>query len=283
MDVLHVHHPFVSGRLALRYRRGPSQPVVFTSHTRYDLHADAYLPPGLRALGRYFLLALLRGFCRRCDRALAPTERMRARLREWGVGCPIEVIALGLDLEPFRRVPISPGATAGNNVDPADGTVVAIFVGRLGPEKNLDLLLESFAAVAGSRPRFELVVAGDGPQRKRLEERAASLAVDDRIRFAGMVAHEEVANLLRRADLFVTPSLTEVQPLSVLEAMAAGLPVLGLESAGVGDLVDDGATGARSNVPWCSSSTTSAVDARWVPPRERRPPDTRSKRRFPAW
>lgn len=247
MDVLHVHHPFVSGRLALRYRRGPQQPVVFTSHTRYDLHADAYLPPGLRAAGRRLLLAHLRSFCQRCDRVLAPTEGMRARLREWGVSRPIEVVALGLDLEQFQASPARDGrgstAPAHCGADGEPGRVVATFVGRLGPEKNLEFLLESFANVAASRPRLTLVVAGDGPRRRDLEARAAALSIDDRVRFTGLVPYEAVPWLLRAADFFVTPSLTEVQPLSVLEAMAAGLPVLGLESAGVGELVQEDVTG----------------------------------------
>lgn len=260
MDVLHVHHPFLSGRLALRYRNGPHQPVVFTSHTRYDLHAEAYLPRWLRAPVSAWLVSRLASFCGRCDRVFAPTEDMGNRLRAWGVSCPIEVVTLGVDLGRFEAgaTPDRPGS--------AHGRVVAAFVGRLGPEKNLPFLLACYADVAALHPELMLVVAGDGPERRALEDCARALSIQGRVRFTGLVPYEEVPRLLGEADFFVTPSLSEVQPLSVLEAMAAGLPVLGLDSGGVGAIVEDGVNGCLAT----DRSSFSAAMQRLVDDRQHR-------------
>lgn len=233
LDVLHVHHPFISGRLALRYRRR-DQPIVYTSHTRYDLHVAAHVPAWIGDRIQGVVATRVRRFCQRCDLVLAPTEQMRSRLAAWGVSSPIQVLSLGIDRRRFGAV-----ASRRDGTDP----VRAIYVGRLGPEKNLRLLLDAFRVVAHRRPGFELMVAGDGPARASLVRYARAASVDGRVRFPGFVPYAEVPELLARADFFVTPSLSEVQPLSVMEAMGAGLPVLGLVSPGTAALVEDGSSG----------------------------------------
>ena len=72
MDIIHVHHPFTSGQLAIRYCRAQGIPLVFTNHTRYDLYAHAYLPMVPDALGDAFLRAYMPAFCKACDLVIAP-------------------------------------------------------------------------------------------------------------------------------------------------------------------------------------------------------------------
>jgi glycosyltransferase involved in cell wall biosynthesis len=246
MDVVHVHHPFLSGHLALRYCVPRKIPIAFTNHTRYDLYAQFYLPMIPDVVGESLLQAYLPSFCRSCDLVIAPSAGMRDVLQKIGVDSPIEVLPNGVDLSPIRSVkdPISRSDLGFNLED-----VVLIYTGRLGPEKNLPLLLRSFAGTAKAYDHIGLLIVGDGPERDNLEDRVKYMGIADRVHFTGMVLYKDLPRYLAAADAFVTASVTEVHPLSVIEAMAAGLPVLGIESPGVGDTVENEVTGLISPEP----------------------------------
>ena len=243
MDIVHAHHPFLSGRLALRYCRPYNLPVVYTNHTRYDLYAQAYLPVLPDQIGTTFLQAYLPSFCREVDLVIAPSPGLKTVLQQIGVEAPIQVIPNGVDLEPYRRR-LDPFPRSRFGVSQED--VLLIFVGRLGPEKNLTFLLRSFAGAHSAYPNTSLLLVGVGPEMDNLKDLAERIGLSDRIRFAGLVDYELIPRYLAAADAFVTASVTEVHPLSVIEAMASGLPVLGIESPGVSDSIVDGQNGLLS-------------------------------------
>jgi glycosyltransferase involved in cell wall biosynthesis len=116
-----------------------------------------------------------------------------------------------------------------------------LTVANLRAEKGHAVLLEAIAAGRDAFENIEFVFAGDGPCRAALEAQARELAIDGQIRFLG--ERHDIPALLAQADLFVLPSLTEAFPNSLLEAMAAGLPVIATRTGGIGELVEDGATG----------------------------------------
>ncbi len=241
MDIVHAHHPFISARLGLRYARPVGIPVVFTNHTRYDLYVQAYLPILPDGVGELMLKAYLPSLSRAVDLVIAPSEGVRQVLAR--VGVDMERVALvpnGVDLQRFERLPDPlPRETLGL----APEHVVVIYVGRLGPEKNLAFLLRAFRGVAAVYPQAQLVLVGDGPVRDDLEAQARELNIRHRVIFVGKVPYEDVPRYLTMADVFATASVTEVHPLSVIEAMAAGLPVVGIRSPGVGDTVEHQRTG----------------------------------------
>jgi 1,2-diacylglycerol 3-alpha-glucosyltransferase len=240
MHVVHVHHPFMSGSLALRYCRPRGIPIVFTNHTRYDLYSHAYLPGMPDAISLTALQTYLPAFCRSCNLVVAPSAGMRDVLLRLGVDAAIEVVPNGVDLTPFHTS-IQPLARAQFGFNQED--VVLIYVGRLGPEKNLPFLLRSFGGAVQAYDNAKMLIIGDGPERDNLEDRVKHMGIGDNVRFLGIITYEEVPNYLAMADAFVTASVTEVHPLSVIEAMAAGLPVLGIDSPGIGDTIQDGETG----------------------------------------
>jgi glycosyltransferase involved in cell wall biosynthesis len=240
MDVVHVHHPFVSGSLALRSCRPRGIPVVFTNHTRYDLYAQVYLPNVPEVVSEAALRSYMPIFCRGCDLVIAPSEGVSQVLREFGVDAPVEVVPNGVDLTPFTAIkdPIEREALGFSAQE-----VALIYTGRLGVEKNLDFLLRCFSGAAKAFDHLRLLVVGDGPIRNNLQERVEMMGVADKVRFTGMVPYAEMPRYLAAADAYVTASVTEVHPLSVIEAMAAGLPVLGIQSPGVGDTIQNDLTG----------------------------------------
>ena len=239
MDLVHVHHPFLTGRLALRYCRPLRIPVVFTNHTRYDLYAQAYLPFLPEELSSTFLQTYMPAFCQAVDLVISPSAGMAEVLKKLGVNSPIEIIPNGVDLQLY----LSTCEDCRRDFGFREEDILLIYSGRLGPEKNLDFLLRAFAGTAEAVPNAHLLVVGGGPEEAALKQLADQGGASGRVHFTGMLPHEDLPRTLAMGDIFVTASVTEVHPLSVIEAMAAGLPVLGIHSVGVGDIVEEGFTG----------------------------------------
>jgi glycosyltransferase involved in cell wall biosynthesis len=243
MDLVHVHHPFLSGRLALNYCRPMRIPIVFTNHTRYDLYAQAYLPLLPEEFSETFLQSYMPTFCQAVDLVISPSAGMGEVLKKLGVSTPIEIIPNGVDLQFFHTTKPDSRPEFGFQ----DDDILIIFSGRLGPEKNLDFLMRAFAGTAEAIKKAHLLIVGGGPEEESLKQLAARTGAASRIHFTGMLPYQELPRYLSMCDIFVTASVTEVHPLSVIEAMATGLPVLGIHSVGVGDTVEDGITGLLSS------------------------------------
>lgn len=247
MDVVHVHHPFLSGRLALIYGTRKNIPVVFTNHTRYDLYAQVRMPLMPVEVSQSLLQAYMPDFCRAVDLVISPSRGMEKVLRQYGVEAHIEVVPNGANLKPFQTAtPLSRAEFGYSNKD-----VLLVYMGRIAPEKNLEFLLETFGGVAHAIPNTHLLILGGGQKdQKDYEEKLKSipseLRIADRVRFTGMIPYAQLPAYLAMCDAFVTTSVTEVHPFSVIEAMATGLPIVGIDSPGVGDSVTDGVSGLLS-------------------------------------
>jgi len=240
MDVVHLHHPVLAGPLAINYCKPRNIPILFTNHTRYDLYAQAYMPLLPEGTGETAMRAYLPIFCRSCDLVATPTESIRQILLRFGVNQHIEVIPNGVDLEPFRSASL-PVDRESLGISAHD--IVLSYVGRLAPEKNMVFLIRSFAGVASVIENVKLLILGDGPERENLEDRVKHMGIQNRVIFTGMVPYEDVPGYLAISDAAVTASVTETFGLSVVEAMASGLPVLGVDSPGISDIIADQKTG----------------------------------------
>ncbi len=117
----------------------------------------------------------------------------------------------------------------------------AVMVGRLSPEKDVLTLLKALKIVAREEPRFRLEIAGDGTCRSALENSCAELGIERQVRFLGNV--KDIPRLLARASMCVLSSITEGMSLTLLEAMARGLPVVATRVGGNAEVVVDGQTG----------------------------------------
>ena len=241
MDVVHVHHPFLSGRLALSYCRRVQIPIIFTNHTRYDLYAQARLPLMPEEVSHGLLQAYMPDFCDAVDLVISPSHGMEKILRQYGVESHIEVVPNGVDLHRFHRAVPLPRADFGFT----EQDILLVYAGRLAPEKNLEFLLQAFAGVSQVFPNVHLLIIGGGQKQFEAEIRPLpdKLGIRSRVRFVGRVPYERLPSYLAMCDAFVTASVTEVHPLSVIEGMATGLPILGIDSPGVGDSIVDRETG----------------------------------------
>ncbi len=223
LHLVHVHSPFVTGWMGLRYARRYGMPVIYTYHTQLEAYTH-YVPFDQNAT-RFATETLTRTFANSVDAVVVPTEAMFAHLRELGVTVRIAVVPSGIDVERFasgRRddaVRASLGATK---------SLLLLFVGRLAKEKSVDILLRALALA--NRDDLTLAIAGDGPAREELEELAVALGVAERVRFLGAVERERLPNLYASSDVFVFPSTSETQGLVLAEALAAGVPVIAADA-----------------------------------------------------
>ena len=244
MDVVHVHHPFLSGRLALRYCRPLRIPVVYTNHTRYDLYAHAYLPMMPEEISHGLLQAYMPTFCKAVELVITPSAGMERILRQLNVDVPIEVVPNGVDLQNFHSATPLSRTEFGYKED----DILLVYAGRIALEKNLPFLLKSFKGISQAMPDVYLLLIGGGVQQYEDEIRSLvnELKLGERVRLTSRISYDQLPAYLAMCNIFVTASVTEVHPLSVIEAMGAGLPIMGIDSVGVGDIVVDGLTGFLS-------------------------------------
>ena len=227
-DVLHVQCFSGNGAYAVALSRLTRTPLVITlqGETFMDDHDIYDHSASLRA-------ALRRGL----KGAAAVT------------GCSAFVLddaAARFGLEPTKARVIFNGVDAGQ---PRASRVSTPFrryvlgVGRLVHKKGFDLLLSAFAAISGFHTDLGLVIAGDGPERRRLQQQAIDLGVDELVFFPGSLTQSEVAGVLQHAEIFVMPSRVEPFGIVALEAWRAGVPVIATPHGGAAEFVKDGISG----------------------------------------
>lgn len=231
-DVVHIATEGPLGWSALQAARQLRLPVLSEFRTNFHAYSQHY---GIGWL-RHPIHAYLRRFHNRCDLSLVPSEDLRATLAAQGFE-RLDVVARGVDGARFNPAKRSSSLRAlwGAQAD----TPVLLCVGRLAPEKNLDLLLDAYLALKERRPDARLVLVGDGPERERLQRRCPQA------HFAGLRVGEDLAGHYASADLFVFPSTTETFGNVVPEAMASGLAVVAFDYAAAGQLLRDGVGGIK--------------------------------------
>lgn len=234
-DIVHTHTAKAGtlGRLAARLAGVPA--VVHTFHGHV---LRGYFPRPLEELFR----TIERGMALLTDRIVTLSPSLRADLIEMRIApsSKIEVIPLGMDFSGL----VGPGGPRGylrqelgiENLHPIIGTV-----GRLVSIKNQALFLRAARSMVDSGSQANFVIVGDGELRPSLESQARDLDLAGRVHFLGW--REEMSPIYRGLDIFALTSNNEGTPLSLLEAMAAGLPVVATSVGGVPDVVTDGVNG----------------------------------------
>lgn len=234
LDVLHTMHPFVAGQTALAWARGLDIPLVFTAHTQYHQYVHYARMP--HQVSRSLVRRHVRAFARAADAVLVPGAAMAGALRAYGYMGEVRQLPNPVDLTSFAGLDCA-AARARLGLPPQ--APVLVYLGRLAEEKNLGVLLTAYQQARAAHPDLHLLLVGDGPQRSALERRFGG----DQVHFAGAVEYARVPAMLAAADAFVTASVSEVLPMSMLEALAAGLPLVAAHSPAAHDLIEPGVNG----------------------------------------
>ncbi|CAJ0786898.1 GDP-mannose-dependent alpha-mannosyltransferase [Ralstonia condita] len=229
-DLVHVATEGPLGWSAIRAARQLGVPVTSDFRTRFDEYGRHYAWDGAAALVR----AYLRAFHNRTDRTFVPTRELQRQLRALAFE-RLSISTRGVDARQFAPHHRSEALRAQWHA--ADDAPVVLTVGRLAVEKNLGVALDAFDAIRHNVPGARLVMVGDGPLRRVLQQRCPEAV------FAGMQQGQALAAHYASADLFLFPSLTETFGNVVVEAMASGLPVVAFDTAAAGMHVRSGENG----------------------------------------
>jgi 1,2-diacylglycerol 3-alpha-glucosyltransferase len=222
-DIIHSQCEFFTFVYARKISKRLNIPIVHTYHTMYE-HYTNYVIKNQR-VGRKLVSVFSRRVMKHVRTVIAPTEKVKASLVQYGIEKDIEVVPTGIDLSKFRKaVPTEEKEALKNALGINDIDRIILSVGRLGEEKNIDEILFNLTMLLERQRNVVLLLVGDGPYRRELEHKAQSLQIGDHVIFAGMVEPERISAYYQLADIFVSASVSETQGLTYIEALANGLP-----------------------------------------------------------
>jgi len=243
-ELIHVQTPWTVGLQAVLISRLLHKPLVGTFHTFFS---DPDYLKNVRLNNRYAAEAAERlclFFYNKCDLVSAPSISTLNDLENQGLKSPMVYISNGIDGSNFDNS--SSGTVRKLYAD--QKTVLFLYVGRVAPEKNIFFLLQSLKELKESNYPFKMLIVGDGSDYNKAVDYIAREDLKDSVFMAGKIPYDEliVSGIFGAADVFITASKTENQPMTILEAQINGLPVLGLKARGIPDLVVDGNNGLLS-------------------------------------
>ena len=228
-DIIHIQTEFTMGLFGLFCAKRLKKPVVYTLHTMYDDYLF-YVAPGKRMqkLVKPGAHWYFRRIAKRATEIIGPSTKVVEFLRRCGVERHVNIIPNTVDLSDFMVENVDPQETAKIKeklgIQPSDTCL--FFVGRLGKEKSLDVLIDLFSDNFAGESQFKLFIVGDGPEAAALREQVAKRKMQSQIQLLGRVDHDLLPPYFQACNLFATASLSEINSISMLEAMASGLYVI---------------------------------------------------------
>ena len=237
-DLIHVHTPFVAHYLGLKLSRLLDVPCIETYHTFFEDYLHHYLPVIPQGMARWLARTISRKQCNAVQGVISPSQPMLDVLRIYGVKTEGAVIPTGLLPKSFER---ADSASFRARYGIARNRPVALFVGRVAFEKNIEFLLRMTVELRKYQPDILLLVAGEGPAAGSLHDLRTSLGLQQHVKFIGYLdRNTELNACYSAADVFVFASKTETQGLVLLEAMAQGTPVVALAELGTKSILIEG-------------------------------------------
>ena len=230
LDVIHSQTEFGVGTFARIIAKQFHIPLVHTYHTMYEDYVH-YITKGYFVGTSKKIVEYLTLFY--CDKTISelivPTEKTKELFKEkYKVNRNVYVIPTGIEIEKFylennKNLNI---LEKRNSLGIAKDDFVILFVGRIGTEKNIDLLLNGMDKLIKLSKKIKLLIIGDGPDMGYYNEYVYKRKLGKNVIFTGKVPWDSISEYYLIADIFATASVTETQGLTVIEAMAAGLPVV---------------------------------------------------------
>lgn len=233
LDVIHVQTEFSIGIFGKIAAHILNIPVVYTYHTQYEDYVH-YAPvvgkiKPMQPLLKEGVSWISRIYGDNCTELIAPSQKTKDILEKYGIENTIHVIPTGLELSRFERDALDEKllekVRQECHTDVAD-TFTLLFLGRVAPEKSIDMIIDCMPELKENQPSIRLVIVGGGPGLEDLQDQAKRLGVQDIIYFAGPKEAALVPYYYYACDAFISASISETQGLTYIEAMAAHLPVL---------------------------------------------------------
>ncbi len=236
LDIIHVHSPFILGQMGARCSRRLGIPLVFTYHTLYEQYVH-YVPLA-QEIARELANKYINYFSNRCDLVITPSVDIKNLIQSNGIKAPIEVIPTGVEIEKFKN---GDPLWLRKHFNIPSQRKICLFVGRLTQEKNIDFLLRAFKKAKEQYQETCMVIVATGPLEKELKKTVIHLGMtlNEDVIFAGFLPFENLVDAYCGADIFTFASVTETQGIVLVEAMAAGLPLVVIKATGSQEMVEN--------------------------------------------
>lgn len=228
-DVIHIHTEFFIGVSGAILARSLKKPLVWTMHTMYDEYIYYVAPPKFVELIKSASHKYFKFIMNKADAITGPSDKVKKYLEDrGGVSCNVHIIPNPVELDTFDVSHISAEARIQLRRDLGIGRdkTIACFVGRLGIEKSVDVLLNYWKQEIHPEDNLHLLIIGEGPARPELIKMAKELGIADMVTFTGKIMHDELPPYYAICSIYVTASLSDTNSISMKEGMAAGLPVV---------------------------------------------------------
>ncbi|HOJ64084.1 MAG TPA: glycosyltransferase [Spirochaetota bacterium] len=247
-DIIHFHAPFTIGYQAIRIARKLKVPVVGTFHTFFA--EKEYL--SIVGLEKWTILQKIgwwysNNFFNRCDAVVSPGIQTAKILKENGLKSYLEIISNGVDVDKYKNFNFKNDL----NIEIKDDEQWILYVGRVSKEKCIDTLIDAVEIAMNKNSKIRLLVVGGGPYISQLEKIAINKKIRDKIVITGLIPNKKLleSGIFKKMKVFVTASTSENQPMTILEAIMFGLPIIGVNARGVPELIEDNGFIVEPNNP----------------------------------
>lgn len=227
-DVIHIHQEFGIGLSGIMIAKLLKKPLVYTLHTMYDEYLYYVAPRALLPVVKKISHRYSRAIANSAHAITGPSKKCQEYLQNVGVTKMVNVVPNAVELDQFNPDNISQQVKDDlrNRYHISHDDTICCFVGRLGREKSVDILLDYWAKTIVPEDKLHLIIIGDGPCIDELKDQATRLNLNDMVTFTGKILHEDLPTYLAACDFYVTASTSDTNSISMLEGMATGLPVL---------------------------------------------------------
>ena len=251
LDIIHTHTEFGIGTFARVIGKQFDIPVVHTYHTMYEDYVH-YITKGYFDKSSKKIVEYLTKFY--CDKTIeeliVPTKKTYDLFKEkYKYDRNVHIVPTGIEIERFykEKINIDKLNQKRKELNLNKNDITVLFVGRIASEKSIDFLIDNQVSLLKKHKNCKLLIVGDGPDLEEYKNLAKKHKIEDSVIFTGKVPWNEVPLYYNLADIFVTASHTETQGLTVIEAMAASLPVVALNDESFRNTVIDSLTGYLFN------------------------------------
>ena len=247
LDVIHSHTEFGIGILARIFAKQFKLPLVHTYHTLYEDYTHYITHGYFDRSSKKIVEYLTKFYCdKTCHELIVPTTKIYKLFKEkYEFTKNIHIIPTGIEVDRFfiENVNKEDVELLKKKLDIKKKDFVIAFIGRLAEEKNLEFLINAHKELVEYNPNIRLLIVGDGPDKEKYEALSNELGLGDHVIFNGKAAWEEIPVYYQVANVFATASKSETQGLTVIEAMASGVPPLCIKDESFVTTVTDGLNG----------------------------------------
>jgi len=247
LDIIHSHTEFGIGTFARVISKQFDIPIVHTYHTMYEDYVHyitkGYFDKSSKKVVEHFT----KFYCdKTIEELIVPTKKTYDLFKEkYKYDRNVHIIPTGIEIERFYKENIKEEKILNlkEKYNLKNDEVIILFVGRVASEKSIDFLINNHKEIVNKNKKCKLIIVGDGPDLEKYKKLAIKNRIEKNIVFTGKVPWDDIPLYYNLADIFVTASHTETQGLTVIEAMAASLPVVALDDESFRNTVIDGLTG----------------------------------------